>query len=180
MAYEVARLLEEQGHEVELLMIIDSWAPGHWARQSPIRKMLMSWAHNFQRLSWMANRLRYGSMEKRKRDILRRVRAMAASTSMLPKAMRPESPERESTYIEKLVADAAVSYIPKPIKGTIAVFKGEQQPAGRLIGEDLGWSQLLGREVAVDTLPGNHSEIFDMPGARIMAARVRKLLNSES
>ena len=180
MSYEVARLLEEQGHEVELLMIIDSWAPGHWARQSPMRKLLMSWAHNFQRLSWMANRLRYGSMEKRKRDILRRVKAMAASTSMLPKGMRPETPERESTYIEKLVADAAVGYVPKPIKGTVAVFKGEQQPTGRLIGEDLGWSQLLGREVAVDTLPGNHSEIFDIPGARIMAARVRKLLNSQS
>lgn len=180
MSYEVARLLEEQGQQVELLLMIDSWAPGHWARQSTSRKILMTWAHNFQRLSWMLNRLRHASMEKRKQDVVRWIKAMAASVSMLPKAMRPEEPPRESNRIEKLVADAAMSYIPKPIQGTVAVFKGEQQPAGKLIGDDLGWSQLLGRKVVVDTLPGNHSEIFDLAGARIMAARVRKVLNPES
>ena len=180
MSYEVARLLEEQGQEVELLMMIDSWAPGHWARQSTIRKILMTWAHDFQRLSWMINRLRHASMEKRKQDVVRRIRAMAASASMLPKGMRPEEPPRESNRIEKLVTDAAASYIPKPIKGTVAVFRGEQQPTGKLIGDDLGWSQLLGRKVAVDTLPGNHSEIFDISGARIMADRIRKVLNPES
>ncbi|MBS1799654.1 MAG: amino acid adenylation domain-containing protein [Acidobacteria bacterium] len=179
MSYEVARLLEEQGQEVELLMMIDSWAPGHWTRQSTLRKILMTWAHNYQRLNWMINRLRYASMERRKQDVVRRIRAMAASVSMLPKGMRPEEPPRESNRVEKLVSDAAVSYIPKPIRGTVAVFRGEQQPAGKLIGDDLGWSQLLGRKVAVDTLPGNHSEIFDLPGARIMAARIRKVLNPE-
>lgn len=180
MSYEVARLLEEQEQEVELLLMIDSWAPGHWARQSAIKKVLMTWSHNFQRLSWMINRLRYSSMEKRKQDVVRRIRDMAGSGAMLPKGMRAVESPRESNRIEKLVSDAAVGYIPRPIKGTVAVFRGEQQPAGRLIGDDLGWSQLLGRDVTVDTLPGNHSEIFDIPGARIMAARVRKVLNLES
>ena len=177
VSYEIARLLEDQGEEVELLMIMDAWAPGHWTRQSPIRKMLMNWAYSLHRLRWMSNRLRYGSMEKRKRDILRRLRAIATSTSVLPRGMRPETPARESSRIEKLVSDAVNSYKPIPIKGTVAVFKGEQQATSPLIGEDLGWSQLLGRKVSVDTLPGNHSEIFDLPGARIMASRVRKIIN---
>ena len=33
MAYEVARLLEEQGEVVEILVIVDALAPGYW--QSP-------------------------------------------------------------------------------------------------------------------------------------------------
>jgi kynureninase len=94
--------------------------------------------------------------------------------------MRPKSAVTESSRIEKLATDAAAFYRPKPVKGTVVVFKGEQQPTGPFIGEDLGWTQLLGRQVLVDTLPGNHSEIFDLPGARIMASRVRDVLNLES
>jgi amino acid adenylation domain-containing protein len=179
MAYEIARLLEEQGDEVELVMIMDAWAPGHWTRRSIVHRILMKSAYRMHRLRWIIGRLRYGSMEKRKQDVLRQVRNFAASsTNLLPESMRTKNPDRESNRIEKLVADAAGKYQPKPIKGTVAVFKGEQQPRGLFIGEDLGWAQLIGRQVFVDTLPGNHSEIFDLPGARIMAARIREVLHS--
>jgi thioesterase domain-containing protein len=182
MAYEVARLLEEQGAEVELLMIMDTWAPGHLTGHSRTRKLMIDLTHRLHRLTWIAGRLRYSSTEKRKQDVLRRIRQIAISNaSLLPRSMRPKNAEiTESTRIEKLATDAASFYRPKPIKGTVIVFKGEQQPRGPFIGEDLGWTQLLGRQVLADTLPGNHSEIFDLPGARIMASRVRDILHLES
>lgn len=179
MSYEIARTLEAQGQKVELLMIIDAWAPGHWKGRSPIRKLLMSFAYNLHRLRWMTGRLRYGTMQTRKKDVIRRIQSIATLSSLLPEAMRSKNPERESSVVEKMVSVAVVSYEPKPIDGNVVVFKGEQQAAGLFIGEDLGWSNLLGRKVPVDTLPGNHSEIFERAGARVMAARVREILNSE-
>jgi len=169
VAYEVARLLEMQGAEIEVLMIIDTWAPGYWTGRSPMRRLLLSIAHSGHRLSWIVGRLRRGTMEKRKQDILRRLR----------KEARPKGAVGEVTRIERMVSDAVANYQPGPVKGKVLLFKGEQQPTGSFVGEDMGWTQVLGRQANVDTLPGNHSEIFNLPGARIMAARVRETLDLE-
>jgi thioesterase domain-containing protein len=180
LAYEVARQLEKDGAEIELLMIIDTWAPTRWIQQLPIRKLLSNIAHSGHRLNWMANRLRRSPMEKRKQDILRRLRNTATAIGQfLPQHIRSKAGVAEVSRIERLVSNAAAVYRPGEVKGNVLLFKGEQQPTGRLVGEDMGWTQVLRRQVHIDTLPGNHSEIFELPGASIMAARVREALNLE-
>jgi amino acid adenylation domain-containing protein len=180
LAYEVARQLEKDGAEIELLMIIDTWAPTRWIQQLPIRKLLSNIAHSGHRLNWIANRLRRSPMEKRKQDILRRLRNTAtAMGQFLPQHIRSKAGVAEVSRIERLVSNAAAVYRPGEVKGNVLLFKGEQQPTGRLVGEDMGWTQVLRRQVHIDTLPGNHSEIFELPGASIMAARVREALNLE-
>ena len=51
MAYEVARLLEEQGEVVEILVIVDALAPGFWERYSPSRQLLMKMTQLVSRLA---------------------------------------------------------------------------------------------------------------------------------
>ena len=180
LAYEVARLLEKEGAEIELLMIIDTWAPNRRLGQISMRTFLLNIAHSAHRLNWIANRLRHSSMEKRKQDVLRRVRNTATTMArFLPQQMRSKAGVAEVSRIERLVSNAAAVYQPGQVKGNVLLFKGEQQPTGRFVGEDMGWAQVLRRQVHIDTLPGNHSEIFDLPGASIMAARVREALNLE-
>ena len=181
LAYEVARLLEHQGAEIELLMIIDTWAPNRWIEHLPLSRFFLSIAHSAHRLNRIANRLRRSSMETRKQDVLRRLRDAATSIGrLLPQKMQSKTRAAEVSRIEKLVSNAAALYQPGQVKGNVLLFKGEQQPTGRFVGEDMGWTQVLRRKVRIDTLPGNHSEIFDLPGASIMAARVREALDLET
>ena len=56
------------------------------------------------------------------------------------------------------------------------LFRSEEEPIGLFLSPDMGWSQLLDRSVQVEALPGDHHEIFDLPGARVMAARVNEML----
>jgi len=177
MAYEVARQLEAQGAEVEMLAIIDAWAPGYWTRYSPMRQFFVNASHFGQRITWYFDSMNNLPAADRTKDGLRRLREMGASMlRTLPRGLRPELPVVETLRIQQYAAKAAESYRPGPIKGNVVLFKSELRPTGQFIGEDMGWGAILGREVRLDTLPGNHNDIFHVPSARIMAGRVRRAL----
>ena len=173
VAYEVARLLEEQGEVVELLVIIDALAPGFWESYSRPRQLLMSGIIFVYRAGWFAKRLWRTSLARGHKAH----RTLALSiTSALPRRLRPEFYARETTRLEQIASSAAISYRPPAIKARMLVFKSEVRPAGASMGEDMGWNAVMGHPVQISTLPGNHLEIMHPPAARMMAARVREAL----
>jgi amino acid adenylation domain-containing protein len=176
MAYEVARLLEEQGEVVELLVIIDALAPGFWERYSRPRQLLMSATMFVYRAGWFARRLWRSSLARRHKAH----RTLALSiTSALPLRLRPEGYARQTTRLEQITSSAAISYRPPAIKASTLVFNSEVRPAGAFMGEDMGWNAVMGHPVQINTLPGNHLEIMHPTAARMMAARVREALGLE-
>ncbi|MES2221040.1 MAG: condensation domain-containing protein, partial [Acidobacteriota bacterium] len=52
IAYGVARRLEQMGQPIELVMIIDAWAPSYWNSQPRLRKQLMLAIYHLQRFRW--------------------------------------------------------------------------------------------------------------------------------
>jgi hypothetical protein len=58
----------------------------------------------------------------------------------------------------------------------VLFFRSEDEPTGPLLAADMGWSELVGRPVHVQMAPGDHREIFNLPGARLMANCARELL----
>jgi len=172
VAYEVARLLEKQGTDVELLIIVDTWAPGHWDGHSPSRELFLAAAHSAYRLGRMARRFWLGTMEERKKDILSGLRSMRDSGPATPNNFAP-------SHIERLVSSAAVAYRPEPVQGNVLIFRSELRSGGPLARNDMGWGRVLRRPVNVTTLPGNHREIFDPPGANMMAECIQEMLDFE-
>ena len=77
---------------------------------------------------------------------------------------------------EQLEYTASRTYEAGPLKGNVLLFRSEEQPIGPLLALDMGWSQTIGRPMQVEQLPGDHQEIFDLPGARIMAQRACAVL----
>jgi thioesterase domain-containing protein/acyl carrier protein len=180
MAYEVAHQLEAQGAEVEMLAIIDAWAPGYWTRYSPVRQFFVNASHFGQRITWYVDSMRNLPAGEQFKDGFRRLREVGASlVRALPRGLRPEMPVVEMLRIQKYASKAAESYKPGPIKANVVLFKSELRPTGHFIGEDMGWGAVLGREVKLDTLPGNHNDIFYVPSARVMAGRMRRALGLE-
>jgi amino acid adenylation domain-containing protein len=181
MAYEVARLLEEQGEVVEVLVIVDALAPGFWDRYSKPRQLLMKMSQLAHRLAWFLIRFWRVNFTHKGQDRLRLLRTLSISmVSMLPSRFRPEDYATETMRIEQVAVEAARRYKPSPVKANVLLFTSEVRPIGPLMGNDMGWGAVLGRPVHLNSLPGNHTEIFHPPAARIMAALLREALGSKS
>ena len=177
MVYEIGRQLEAEGAEVEMLAIIDAWAPGYWKRFSPLRQFLVNAGYFWQRLRWYADSMNSLPVHDRIADGLRRLREVSiAILRSLPRGLRPELQVVETLRIQKFASKAAESYRPGRVKANVVLFKSELRPTGAFAGEDMGWSTVLGRTVRLNALPGTHNEIFNPPAARIMAARMREAL----
>jgi amino acid adenylation domain-containing protein len=181
MAYEVTRLLEEQGEVVELLAIFDGVAPGFWAQYSAPRQFLMKMTLLVHRLGGFLVRLgRIGFSDKGK-ERMRLLRTLSVSIAFaLPRRLRPEGYVTEVTRLERVATQAAHSYNPSPIKANVLVFTSEIWPTGSFMGSDMGWGTVLGRPVQLKSLPGNHNEIFHPPAARIIAMHIREALGLTS
>ena len=177
MAYEIARVLEEQGEVVEILVIVDALAPGFWERFSKPRQSLIQMAQLVYRVYWFVIRLGRVGFAERDKDHVRRVRTLAVSmTSVLPRRLRPEGYLIEVARIEQIASQAARDYRPVPIKANVLLFTSEVRPTGAFMGNDMGWGAVLGRPVRLNSLPGNHNEIFHQVPASIMASLVRESL----
>jgi thioesterase domain-containing protein len=181
MAYEVARLLEDQGEVVEILLIVDGVAPGFWERYSPSRQLLMRMTLLVSRVAWLVIRFGRVSFAPTDKDRLRRLRTLAVSMAfMLPRRLRPKGYVTETARIEQIASQAARDYKPSPVKANVLLFTSEVRPTGSFMGNDMGWGAVLGRPVHLTSLPGNHNEIFHPAPASIMAGFVREALGLKS
>jgi len=186
IAYEVARQLEELGEQVELLMIMDAWAPEYWTRWSAIRRVAMQGMYRLQRFRWISHRLHQSSAKDRNAYIRRSFHGLAAAAAQnltywlnrmhLPVRVKLTEEMRRS---EQLEYSSSRIYKAGAVRGNILFFRSEEQPGGPLLASDMGWSHVLGRSITVESLPGDHQEIFDLAGARIMAKRVAQLFSAQ-
>lgn len=187
IAYGIARQLELQGEKVELLMVMDAWAPGYWSKQPTPRRLLMRLVYRGQRLRWVARRLRGSTMAQRRQYVQSTMHSMAAAAARnltvvlhrmkLPVQVRLTEEMRRS---EQLEYTASRAYDAGRLNGPILLFRSEEQPSGPLLADDMGWGKVLGRGTTVEVLPGDHHQIFDLPGAAIMAARAREALGIDA
>ncbi|MGC1781702.1 MAG: condensation domain-containing protein [Acidobacteriaceae bacterium] len=184
IAYAVARQLEMQGEEIQLLMVMDAWAPAYWRKQPHIRRLLMQSVYRGQRFRWIARRLRGCTMAQRNAYVRGSLHGMAAAfgknmTAWLHRRLHLPVQVRlteEMRLSEQLEYTASRSYEAGPLRGNVLLFRSDEQPLGPLLAPDMGWSEVVGREVEVQVLPGDHQQIFDLPGARMMAAAASKIL----
>lgn len=185
IAYAVARLLEQENEEIELLMVMDAWAPGYWRKQAKWRHAAMQAIYRAQRLRWVTSRLLHSDASERRAYIRGSLHGMAAAAAKnlstrlhnmgLPVQVRLTEEMRPS---EQLEYTASRTFLPDPLRGSILVFRSEEQPTGPLLAPDMGWGALLGRSCSVEQLPGDHREIFNLPGAKMMADRARQILGA--
>jgi len=170
---------------VELLMVMDAWAPGYWSKQPPARRALMRAVYRGQRLRWVARRLRHSSMAQCQQYIRGSLHSMAAAaarslTVMLHRMKLPVQVKltEEMRRSEQLEYTASRAYDAGQLEGPILLFRSQEQPSGPLLAGDMGWGNVLGRATSVEVLPGDHHQIFDVPGASIMADRAREALGA--
>ncbi|HZC42954.1 MAG TPA: condensation domain-containing protein, partial [Acidobacteriaceae bacterium] len=183
IAYGVARRLEELDQRVELVMIIDAWAPGYWNGQSSVRRRLMLAIYHVQRFRWAASRAKKIDGTRPPSFLERSAQALTAAVGKLggrlqrwaaPSDLRETDDDRLNQHLQAIARLAAMS---GPLRGNALLFRSEEEPTGPTLAPDMGWSELFGKHVEVEGMPGDHHEIFSLPGARMMALRVRAVLD---
>lgn len=174
IAYGVARQLEQLGEKVEMLLAVDACAPEYWQRMSWARRKFLRVVYNLQRSRWMSKQTKPMEVEGKQLTgialVLGKLQARFHRVEPTPAEVEEQ---RRNSILQNISGKAADK---GPLQGNILVFCSEQEPLGPFLDPDMGWSALLGRPVAVGVLPGDHRQIFELPGARIMAQSARKLL----
>ena len=187
IAYGVARRLEEEGEEIDLLMIIDVWAPGYWHYQPKIRRSLMMAVYKMKRFQTLL--LRLNRRDASEPDSLTgRKRSRWSTVAGNIKAWLHERKNPKQTPLEQemqrrgemLEATATLARWSGSLQGTVLLFRSGEEPTGPLLAPEMGWPEMLERPAHVEVIPGGHREIFNLPGARMMAARARKMLGLDT
>ena len=182
IAYGLARRLEQEGDSIELLLILDVWAPHYWYDQRRLRRRMMLGVYRVQRLRSLLYRLRRSGRLRKESYLYRNVTSVATvAQKAFAKFHRPdaESDEMEelgrTLHIQRIASNAAFS---GPLQGNVLVFRSEEEPPGPLLAPDMGWGRVMGRNVHVEMLRGDHREIFSLPGAGTIATRAHEVLGS--
>lgn len=179
IAYEIAQQLRTQGETVDLLLLVDGWAPGYWRDPARIRRFAA-------KSSFYADALRRNIrvlMGKSFRDKLaflsekwrlsRAAMARQIASVLNSCGIKMEARvEEQDTFVDAVVDAASRRYMAKPGDFGALIFRSDEQPQIRTLPKDLGWSGLLKRQAQVISLPGDHRGIFDDPGAQILAEQI--------
>lgn len=187
IAYGVARRLEEEGEEIELLMIIDVWAPGYWHYQPKIRRSLMMSVYKLQRLRTLMLRLKRSDLSRPDSPVHHGLQGYVVAAKNL-KAWLRERKHPDQTPLERemqrrgelLETTATLARWSGAVRGNVLLFRSGEEPTGPLLAPEMGWPEMLGRPMHVEAIPGSHREIFNLPGARMMATRARGMLGLDT
>jgi hypothetical protein len=167
-------------------MIIDAWAPSYWHSQSPLRRRLMLAIYYFQRFRWTGSRPKSVGEAKPGSLLQKGAQALTVALGKLGGRLErwagpAESRETEEEQLtQHLQATARLAGLSGPLQGRGLLFRSEEEPTGPMLADDMGWSKLFGRPVKVEVMPGDHHDIFNLPGARMMALRARAVLGLDT
>jgi thioesterase domain-containing protein/non-ribosomal peptide synthetase component F/NRPS condensation-like uncharacterized protein len=186
IAYGVARRLEDLGQKIDLAMILDAWAPAYWNGQPPLRRRLMLAIYHIQRSRWAGSRPKKvgetmpSSWSQKSMQVL--TVAVGKLGARLQRWATPAEPSEteEDRMNRHLQTTARLAALSGPLQGKALLFRSEEEPTGPMLAADMGWSQLFRKPVEVEVMPGDHHEIFNLPGARLMALRARAVLGLDT
>ncbi|HLE04353.1 MAG TPA: amino acid adenylation domain-containing protein [Anaerolineales bacterium] len=178
VAWEIAQRLRSHGHEVSLLVLLDTRGPGHVTPHLTqrithgLRQRLEFHSGNLsvlqpgEKLSYVFERTQ-GLLSRRVRVAWGKLVAVWWSIgSPTPLSVR-------KAYQGDIRARAR--YTPKPYAGRIALFRASVQPGGR--GSPLmGWEGLARGTTEVYEVPGAHVSIMAEPHLEVLAAKLSECL----
>jgi amino acid adenylation domain-containing protein len=178
VALEAARQLRARGHEVSLVVLIDTWVPGYLKRLSRGRSILAEEAYRWHSITTDCRKLLSG--ERSVGEFLSRRNSYKSLMSRLGRSPFGSAPAGSAVaehlagrrYHEEILDHlraASVAYDPKPYDGRVILFTATDEPHSRFLDNAWGWRPFMTGRFEVIPIRGDHSSIFQDPGARQMA-----------
>ena len=164
IAYEIARRLEREGHEIALLGIIDTWVMENTYNKT--------WL-----LTYHAKRLTSLTLRgiRKQLELFKNERGRLANNGDETSATAvADVAERKRKTIRLYFPGR--DFVPSSYRGRIAVFRTERQPRNRIHDSQLGWGKLAKGGVDLHFIPGDHDSVLKEPHVQGLAAALKKCL----
>jgi thioesterase domain-containing protein/acyl carrier protein len=189
IAYEVGLQLREGGQDVQLIAMLDTYAPGYLKPLPGTSRLSLKFLdfvdriqHHFEslrmlergkRFSYFAakaikarNALRRSYIHK-KRSVARGV--LSSLGRPLPKAL---------VLAQNGIFNAVRAYRPLPFDGNVVLFRASKQIRGIRHDDTLGWSKFVKGRIESHEIIGSHGSIVAEPRVRFVATILNDLLNA--
>jgi len=174
IVYEMARQLRNSGEPVGLLCLLDTEGPGYpWPLLLHARLIL-----HFRRIRLLGPRAGFRYAIDRGHDILRRFRRVFPSSRQ-----RIHGDQVQPSPTDQIAGhsweDVHYRYRPGAYEGRVDVFAANQPDWLVPDFEDptMGWGSVVGGELKVHHIPGEHMEIIKLPIAKVLGVEIRECLN---
>jgi thioesterase domain-containing protein len=181
VAFEMARQLERRGESVDLLVLIDSRAPGAGERPAPRTdgELVAQFAYDLARIFGLGlSALPAGFADLTAAEALDRLAIEAAHSGALPPGLDAgELARRFAVFAANF--RAFESYRGGRCEAPLILFRaGDAQDSET--PADLGWERLLGRPAEAFPIPGDHYTLLQPPHVEELATRLRQALRALS
>jgi amino acid adenylation domain-containing protein len=172
VAYEMARQLQQAGHTIALLALLDTYGPNlNPALLQGERLMHHLKALRHDGKSYLIDKIR-DRMADRQRTL------MALSSRFLKKIGYRPAYELQFVEILEQNIQASKAYVPQPYAGRVTLFRATEKifyPQPYLESE-LGWLALATGGVERHDVPGDHMTMLQEPQVQVLAARFQECL----
>ena len=166
IAYEMARRLEQEGQQVALLGILDTWVVEN------TYSIFFYLEHYAGRLVWLRRldfRNQLSFIRKKARGALTRISSLG----------RGEEVKRRRNPLHEIYFPGP-DFVPRTYNGRIAVFRAHEQPRQRIRDLYLGWGRLALGGVDVHFIPGRHTSVLKEPHVEGLANELKQRLVQSS
>lgn len=173
VAFEMAQQLQAEQKEVALLALIDPLCTARrWL--DPWDRLAALIVHHLRMLWRQGRGERVAYLRARLRALKRRLRPHAA---LADESVDEEAAlERYWRPVHEAYRRILGRYVPQPYAGHLALFLGEETPAGLLVDPRLAWRKLAPGRTKVLKVPGNHTDMLRPPHVRALAERLSRCL----
>lgn len=190
IALEMAQQLQQSGHEVALLALIDSWAPPNPAlaeagtlTEAEVNTHLLAefladlrgrFASDLPSLPGNFSQL---NQEEQLYHVIEQAKML--------ETVLPEGGLAQLHHLLKIFQSnvrAVQRYHARPYSGRVALFQAGEELAGQDEGFDptLGWARWTTQPIDIHIIPGDHYTILAEPHVQTLAGRLRQGLNKAS
>jgi len=175
VAFEVARLLSGEGHEIAFLGLLDG--PANPAKAAPSKAVLRSFNHEAHLALELGVEVDRESFERlSKEERLEIVVEKGIESNALPVGFTAEDARR---YLEvyRITQEAWLHYRPNRWGGRAAFFSTKTaNPKVRAVDPTDGWGRaVLGRVEVID-VPGDHNTMLRRPHVNVLAEHLQRAM----
>lgn len=184
LAIEAARLLQEEGEEVPLVILNDTYRPGFREHLGFYDRNVRAWQVRWRTFQKLRARVQSGELSIAQwidnYSVFRKLRVTALLTRLgiLKGGEWQDALDHGSRwYFENVLLPSQANFEMQPYRGRVALFRSEDAGAGRLFPHDFAWNGFVDGTLEIIECPGTHDTMFRDAGAKVIAAHVRRILN---
>ncbi|WP_296676784.1 condensation domain-containing protein [Novosphingobium sp.] len=182
IALEAARILKEEGEDVPLVILNDTYRPGFRENLGLFDRSLRNWQVRWRTFHTMHRRHAAGEISFAEwLDNYRLLRGLGV-TRLLARLGLIESATRRDVmqdhnrwFPEEVLRASQARFHMRPYHGRVVLFRNTAMVPGRLFPRDFGWKGYVNGGFMVSDCPGTHDTMFRPEGAAVIGKVVRRI-----